>query len=81
MSVALGPLPESADVRLTIAVSKSLKSLLDLYCEHFAQTWGESPPPAAATLIPHMLEEFMRRDRRFKLIVREQRRARRQKKA
>jgi hypothetical protein len=74
MKHSLGPLPEAADIRLSINISKSLKALLDLYCAQFGEVWGE-PAPAAATLIPHMLEEFMRKDRRFKHILREQRQA------
>jgi type IV secretion system protein TrbI len=60
----LGPLPRKETVKMTIAVSAELKATLDRYAELHAQAWGE--PVAVATLVPHMLEAFMVRDRAFR---------------
>ena len=60
----LGPLPRTATVKVTIALTTELKADLERYAALHAQTYGE--PIDAATLIPHMLEAFMARDRGFK---------------
>ncbi|MFZ5491052.1 MAG: DUF2274 domain-containing protein [Pseudomonadota bacterium] len=60
----LGPLPKSESVKLTFACPASLKADLDRYAALHAQTYGE--PVDAMTLIPHMLEAFIARDRGFK---------------
>jgi len=60
----LGPLPKTETVKLTIAVTAELKVMLDRYAELHGQAWGE--PVDAATLIPHMLDAFMVRDRAFR---------------
>lgn len=60
----LGPLPKTKTVKMTIAVSAELKAMLDRYAELHGQAWGE--PVDAATLIPHMLDAFMVRDRAFR---------------
>jgi hypothetical protein len=60
----LGPLPRTETVKLTITVPTELKGMLDRYAALHAQTYSE--PVDAATLIPHMLESFMMRDRGFK---------------
>lgn len=60
----LGPLPKSETVKLTFVCPADLKAELDRYAALHAQTYGE--PVDAATLIPHMLEAFMARDRGFK---------------
>lgn len=60
----LGPLPKSETVKLTFACPASLKADLDRYAALHAQTYGE--PVDAVTLIPHMLEAFIARDRAFK---------------
>ena len=51
-------------VKLTIALTTTLKADLERYAELHAQTYGE--PVDAVTLIPHMLRSFMMRDRGFK---------------
>lgn len=68
-ALRLGPLPKSGPVKLTITLSAELKATLDRYAALHAQTYGDRVD--AAALAPHMLEEFMARDRGF-------RRARRQ---
>ncbi|MEB5487533.1 DUF2274 domain-containing protein [Burkholderia pseudomallei] len=60
----LGPLPKTANVKLTFACTASLKADLDRYAALHAQTYGEAVD--AATLIPYMLEAFMARDRAFR---------------
>jgi len=63
----LGPLPKTETVKLTIALTTGLKSDLERYAELHTQTYGE--PVDVMTLIPHMLETFMARDRGFKRTV------------
>lgn len=60
----LGPLPKTANVKVTFACTTALKGELDRYAELHAKTYGE--PIDAATLIPHMLDAFMARNRGFK---------------
>lgn len=60
----LGPLPRTETVKMTIGVSVELKAMLDRYAELHGQAWGETVD--AATLVPHMLEAFMVRDRAFR---------------
>ncbi len=60
----LGPLPKTESVKINFTCSAGLKAELDRYAALHAQTYGETVD--AATLIPHMLEAFMARDRGFK---------------
>ena len=60
----LGPLPKTATVKVTFACTNALKMELYRYAALHAKTFGE--PIDTATLIPHMLEAFMERDRVFK---------------
>ena len=60
----LGPLPKTETVKVTVALTVTLKADLERYAALHAQTYGE--PVDAATLIPHMLESFMSRDRGFR---------------
>jgi hypothetical protein len=60
----LGPLPKTENVKVTIALTTALKADLERYAALHAQTYGE--PIDAVTLIPHMLEAFMARDRGFR---------------
>lgn len=60
----LGPLPKAESIKLTFACPAGLKTDLDSYAALHAQTYGETVD--AATLIPHMLEAFMARDRGFR---------------
>ena len=50
--------------KLTFACPVTLKADLDCYAAMHAQTYGEAVD--ATTLIPHMLEAFMARDRGFR---------------
>jgi hypothetical protein len=60
----LGPIPKTETVKLTIALSTTLKTSLDRYAELHAQVWGQ--PISVAALIPFMLETFIARDRGFR---------------
>lgn len=60
----LGLLPKNEPVKLTVTLSAELKATLDRYAALHAQTYGERVD--AATLVPHMLEAFMVRDRGFR---------------
>ena len=60
----LGPLPKTEVAKMTITVPVTLKQKLERYAALHSQTYGEQVD--AATLIPHMLEAFMARDRSFK---------------
>lgn len=60
----LGPLPKTETVRFTFNCTKALQADLERYAALHAQAYGESVD--AATLVPHMLEAFMSRDRVFK---------------
>lgn len=60
----LGPLPKATTVKLTVTMPSDLKAMLDCYAAQHSQTYGE--PVDAASLVPHMLEAFMARDRAFK---------------
>lgn len=60
----LGPLPKTETVRFSFNCTKALQADLERYAALHAQTHGE--PVDAPTLVPHMLEAFMARDRAFK---------------
>jgi hypothetical protein len=63
----LGPLPKTETVKVTITCTVVLKAELERYAEMHSRAYGE--PVDALTLIPHMLETFMARDRAFKKTV------------
>ena len=60
----LGPLPKLESTKLTFACPASLKADLDRYASLHVQTYGKAVD--AVTLIPHMLEAFIGRDRGFR---------------
>ncbi|KSD43521.1 DUF2274 domain-containing protein [Pseudomonas aeruginosa] len=60
----LGPLPKTESTKLTFLCPARLKDELDRYAALHAQAYGEKVD--AATLIPHMLEAFIARDRGFR---------------
>lgn len=62
----LGPLPKTDSVKLTFMCSVVLKVELERYAAMHSETYGE--PVDAPTLIPHMLEAFMSRDRGFRRV-------------
>jgi hypothetical protein len=63
----LGPLPKTESVKVTFTCSVVLKTELERYATMHAQAYGE--PVDALTLISHMLEAFMARDRGFQKLV------------
>lgn len=60
----LGPLPRTDSVKLTISVPADLKTALDDYAAAHSRMHGDAVD--ATTLIPHMLQAFIARDRGFK---------------
>lgn len=64
----LGPLPKTDTVKITFTCSVVLKAELERYAAMHSQAYGETVD--AVTLIPHMLETFMARDRGFNHAVR-----------
>lgn len=60
----LGPLPKLGTVRLTVTIPEPLKEELDLYATEYSRHYGEVD---GATLIPHMLEAFLRSDRGWRI--------------
>ena len=67
----LGPLPSTETIKLTITVPVGLKAQLDRYAALHSETWGETV--LAADLIPHMLTQFILRDKAFKAVMRRDR--------
>jgi hypothetical protein len=63
----LGPLPKTDSVKLTFMCPVVLKADLERYAAMHSQAYGE--PVDALTLIPHILETFMARDRGFKKVT------------
>ena len=59
-------MPKTEVVKLTVVLTAALKADLERYAALHAQTYGE--PVDAVTLIPHMLELFIMRDRGFKAL-------------
>ena len=62
----LGPLPRTESTKLTVNVSAELRASLDDYAAAHSRMHGEPVDPA--TLIPHMLQAFITRDRGFKAL-------------
>lgn len=60
----LGPLPKTENLKLTFNCPANLKADLERYATLHSQAHDEEVD--ALTLIPHMLEAFMARDRVFK---------------
>lgn len=69
MKLRLGPLPRTDIVKVTIALPSTLKDQLDRYAQLHSATWHE--PVDAAGLIPHMLQQFIAKDRGFRLASKE----------
>ena len=59
-NLKLGPLPKLGIVRMTVPMPEPLKEELDLYAAEYGRQYGEID---SITLIPHMLEAFLRSDR------------------
>jgi hypothetical protein len=59
----LGRLPKAGVVRMTIGIPGTLKAELDRYAAEHSRLYE---PVDAATLIPHMIEAFIRSDRGYR---------------
>jgi len=59
----LGPLPRNESIKLTVSLSAELKTCLDDYAATHSHVHGKAVD--VATLIPHMLQAFIARDRGF----------------
>ena len=70
-TLRLGPLPSTDTLKLTITLPVGLKTQLDRYAALHSETWGETV--LAADLIPHMLMQFILRDKAFKALMRRER--------
>lgn len=60
----LGPVPKTELLKVTVALPVELKDKLDRYAALHAELYGQ--PMDWVTLIPHMLEAFISRDRAFR---------------
>jgi hypothetical protein len=58
----LGPLPTKETIRVSIAIPPFLKDVLERYTAEYGRIYEPVDMP---TLIPHMLEAFIRSDRAF----------------
>ena len=56
----LGPLPKQSTVKVTITLPELLKQELDAYAAEHSRLYE---PVETASLIPHMLQAFLRTDR------------------
>lgn len=68
LRLRLGPLPRNESIKLSVSLPAELKACLDDYAAAHSRVHGEAVD--AATLIPHMLQSFIARDRGFKAISR-----------
>ncbi len=64
----LGPLPKIDTAKLNIVVTSELHASLERYAALHAESYGGTAD--VATLIPHMLQAFMARDRGFQALRR-----------
>lgn len=63
MKIKLGKLPNTTSTKITISLPSALKDQLDRYAQLHSQTWGQKVD--GATLIPHILAQFLDGDREF----------------
>jgi hypothetical protein len=68
MKLRLGPLPSKETVKVTVTLPAELKERLEAYAELHSHIWGEKTD--AIELIPHMLTQFILRDKAFKAALR-----------
>lgn len=59
----LGRLPKTGVVRMTIGIPEPLKEELNRYAAEYSRLYE---PIDASTLIPHMIEAFIRSDRGYR---------------
>jgi hypothetical protein len=73
LKLKIGPLPNPEKVTLLVQLSVELKASLDRYAQLHSQMGGrkvDGRKVDAATLIPHMLQSFIDRDRGFRSLQR-----------
>jgi hypothetical protein len=58
----IGPLPKHETARLSITLPKPLIDALELYALDYAELYEKTDVP---TLVPYMLEAFLRSDKAF----------------
>jgi hypothetical protein len=58
----IGPLPKHESGRISITLAKPLLEALELYALDFSEMYEKTDAP---TLIPYMLEAFLRSDKAF----------------
>jgi len=68
-NLKIGKLPDMTPTKLSINVTPSLKSDLDVYAQLYQQAYGDKQN--VANLIPLMLEGFLASDSGFKKAKRE----------
>jgi hypothetical protein len=68
MKLKLGKLPSTSVVKMTIALPAVLKAQLDRYARLHSQTWEQQVD--TATLIPHIVAQFLANDRAFQKLER-----------
>jgi hypothetical protein len=71
VKLALGPLARTDSVKVTLTFAYTLKEDLDRYADVHSAAWGQKVE--AADLIPHMLAQFLSKDRQFKKAIKEKR--------
>ncbi len=64
MKLKIGPLPNPEKVKILVQISVELKESLDQYAQLHSKLSGRAID--SATLIPHMLQSFVDRDRGFR---------------
>jgi hypothetical protein len=70
MKLKIGPLPNPERVKILLQISVELKASLDQYAQVHSQLSGRKVD--TATLIPHMLQSFIDRDRGFRSLRKSQ---------
>jgi hypothetical protein len=70
MKLKIGPLPNPEKVKILVQISVELKDSLDQYAKLHSQLGDRTVD--AATLIPHMLQSFIDRDRGFRYLRKSQ---------
>jgi hypothetical protein len=70
MKLKIGPLPNPEKVKILVQISVELKVSLDQYAKLHSELGGRAVD--AATLIPHMLQSFIDRDRGFRSLRKSQ---------
>lgn len=63
MKIRLAKLPDVRTIKVTLVLSRELKSRVESYAQLYSQLWGQDVP--AAVLIPHILAQFIANDRDF----------------